>query len=165
MKILVATLALAAVAVVQIQSFARDDSSSTQAMKVTIPIQALNGSNQAGTATLTGTADNKTQVDIALKGEPAAASEPAHIHPGPCTKLNPKPAYPLTSVSGGTSTTVIDAPLKALMSGPLSINVHESTANLSKYVACGDLPVSTQPAAQPGSMTQPDATASSQPKH
>ena|SRR5438552_1646730 len=130
------------------------DAPSTQSTTaaVTVPIQAMSGSSQVGTATLTSTADNKTQVVIQLTGAPASSQEPAHIHPGTCNKLDPKPAYPLTTVAAGKSTSIVDTPLKSLQTGGFAINVHESTSNLGKYVACGNIapsPAAAPPAPEP----------------
>ena len=113
---------------------------SSQPAPVQVPIAAQNGSNQTGVATLTPTTDNKTRVDIAITGEPAGATEPVHIHKGPCSSLDPKPTYPLTSVAGGKSTTVLDVPLSQLQTGSLAINLHESASALQNYVACGNIP-------------------------
>jgi len=112
----------------------------SQPGSVQVPIAAQNGSNQTGVATLTPTSDNKTRVDITLTGEPDGASEPAHIHKGPCKSLDPKPTYPLTSVAGGKSTTVVDVPLSQLQTGSLAINLHESASAIQNYVACGNIP-------------------------
>ena len=92
---------------------------------VVVQLDQKSSSGQTGTATLTSTIDNKTQVVIELKGEPPDAQEPAHIHTGTCKKLNPKPAYPLTNVSGGTSTTTVNASLSSLETGRFAVNVHE----------------------------------------
>jgi Cu/Zn superoxide dismutase len=113
---------------------------SSQAVSVQVPIAAQNGSNQTGVATLTPTSDNKTRVDITITGEPDGASEPAHIHKGPCKSLDPKPTYPLTVVAAGKSTTVLDVPLSQLQTGSLAINLHESASALQNYVACGNIP-------------------------
>lgn len=109
---------------------------------VVVPMQAIGGSNQTGTATLTSAGD-KTQVVIALNGMPAGSQEPAHIHPGTCAKPNPKPAYPLSTVSDGQSATTVPVALSALQSGGFSINVHQSASNLGTYVACGNIPPAT----------------------
>jgi len=139
---------LAVVALVRWQSLAFD--TTTQAAgSVVVPIVAVGSSGQTGSATLTSTPDNKTQVVIALNNTPAGAQEPAHIHMGTCKKLNPKPAYPLTTVASGASTTTVDVPLSTLQAGGFAINVHASTSNLSTYVACGDIPATTAPAPQP----------------
>jgi len=108
------------------------------AMKpVTVTLAAQNGSGESGTATLTAVGKT-TKVVIALTGAPATA-QPAHIHAGPCAKLNPVPKWPLMSVVGGKSTTVVNTPLSSLTGNHWSINVHDSAANLKKYVACGDI--------------------------
>ena len=96
-----------------------------------------NGSGELGTVTLTAMGD-KTRVDVALANAPAGA-QPAHIHEGPCAKLNPKPMYPLTPVTDGVSTTTVDVPMAKLTAGNLAVNVHTSPSDIATYVACGDL--------------------------
>ena len=105
---------------------------------MTIKIKAMNGSGESGTATLTrlGT---KTRVVIGIKGENTTGKQPAHVHKGTCAKLDPKPTYPLKDVVLGKSNTVIDASFDELVMSPMAINIHESTANIGKYVACGDI--------------------------
>lgn len=115
---------------------------------IIVPLQAIGGSNQTGSATLTSAGD-KTNVVIALNGVAGDAVEPAHIHQGSCAKLNPKPAYPLTSVAGGQSATTLNVPLSALQTGGFAINVHQSTTNISTYVACGNIPAATTTPSQP----------------
>ena len=99
---------------------------------------AQNGSGELGTVTLTAMGE-KTRVDVALANAPTDIPQPAHIHPGSCAKLDPKPKYPLTTVVDGTSTTMVDAPLSALTAGGFSVNVHKSTTDLPTYIACGEL--------------------------
>lgn len=88
------------------------------------------GSNTKVTITLTS--DNPTVMQT---------SHPAHIHTGSC----PTPGevkYPLNNVVNGKSETVIEASLNELANDiPLAINVHESAANPSNYIACGDFPM------------------------
>jgi Cu/Zn superoxide dismutase len=103
----------------------------------TYPISAQNASGEKGTVTLTADGD-KTIVAVALTGAPASA-QPAHIHPGTCTNLNPAPKYPLTSLTNGKSTTTVDATLASLTAGGFAVNVHKSPDDLKDYVACGDL--------------------------
>ena len=105
---------------------------------MTIKIKAQNGSGESGTATLTrlGT---KTRVVIGITGENTTGKQPAHIHMGTCAKLDPKPKYPLHDVILGKSNTVVDASFDDLVTTPMAVNVHESAANLGKYVACGDI--------------------------
>ena len=108
---------------------------------VTVAMHAQNGSGEDGSATLTQTADG-VQVTITLKNGTAAA-QPAHIHPGTCANLNPAPQYALTSVTNGTSSTVVkNVTLAQLTSGSFAINVHKSTTDLGTYVSCGDIKTS-----------------------
>ena len=130
---------------------------------VTVPIAQQSNSAQTGTATLTSTSDGKTQVMIALNGEPNGASEPAHIHVGTCKNLNPKPAYPLNDIVAGKSTTVVNVPLATLQSSPFAINAHQSTTNLGTYVACGNIPATTNGATTNGSMPSAGASATPSP--
>jgi hypothetical protein len=107
------------------------------AKTATIQLSAQNGSGETGTAVLTeGTAG--VTVVIALKGAPATA-QPAHIHTGTCAKLGGV-KYPLTNVVAGASkTTVKGVTIADLMASPMAINVHESAADIQKYVACGNI--------------------------
>lgn len=104
----------------------------------TYAIAAQNGSGELGTVTLTSLGD-KTRVEVALANSPMSTPQPAHIHEGTCAKLNPKPKYPLAVVVDGLSTSTVDVPMSTLIAGGFAVNVHESTTNIPKYVACGDL--------------------------
>lgn len=106
---------------------------------VSVPLDAQNGSGVSGSATLTASG-NQTIVAVTVTGEPAGASEPAHIHVGAC----PNPGsvkYPLNNIENGTSTTTVNAPLSAITAGNMAINLHESKANISHYISCGNIPV------------------------
>jgi hypothetical protein len=106
-------------------------------MSRTFKLSPQNGSGESGTATLTQHGGS-LMVKLALTG--GTGSQPAHIHKGTCAKLNPKPAYPLTTVADGTSSTSIKSvTLAQLMKGTYAINVHKSTTDIKTYVACGDL--------------------------
>jgi hypothetical protein len=105
---------------------------------VTIALSAQNGSGETGTATLTQESGD-VKVVVTLKNAPAAA-QPMHIHSGTCDKLNPAPAYPLESVTNGTSTSIVKGvTIDDLLAKPYAINVHKSTSDLATYVACGDI--------------------------
>lgn len=105
---------------------------------VTVDLKAQNGSGETGTATLTQVSGD-VKVVVTLKNAPAGA-QPAHIHEGTCAKLNPAPAYPLQSVSNGTSTsTVKGVTIDQLLAKPYAINVHKSTSDLATYVSCGEI--------------------------
>ena len=108
---------------------------------VTVKLQAQNGSGENGTATLTQSGSD-VQVVIALSGGPSSA-QPAHIHTGTCSSLGGV-AYPLTSVTGGKSTTTVKGvTIAALLAKPTAINVHQSADDLQKYVACGEITASS----------------------
>jgi Cu/Zn superoxide dismutase len=133
----VAALSVAALASA-VPAVAADNMSSMAASKTaTVKLAAQNGSGENGTATITQVTGG-VDVVIALKGAPATA-QPAHIHTGSC----PKPGgvkYPLTNVVAGASkTTVKGVTLAELTASPMSINVHESAADIQKYVSCGDI--------------------------
>lgn len=98
-----------------------------------------NGSKQNGTASVKDVSGG-VWVKVSVFNEPKGASEPAHIHDGTCKKLNPAPYKPLTNVVNGTSvTTVKGVTIAALKKEHYAINVHESAANLKRYVSCGDI--------------------------
>jgi hypothetical protein len=112
-------------------------SKSMMGMSHTFKIGPQNGSGESGTATLTQHGDSLL-VKLALTG--GSGSQPAHIHKGTCATLDPKPAYPLTTVTDGASSTSLKGlKLSQLMSGTYAINVHKSTTDIKTYVACGDL--------------------------
>jgi hypothetical protein len=105
---------------------------------MTLPMRAQNGSGESGSATLTPLG-NQTRVVIGLSGENTTGSQPAHIHFGSCSHLNPIPRYGLKNVILGHSNTVIDAPMSKLTGGHMAVNVHESANNLKRYVSCGNI--------------------------
>ena len=98
-----------------------------------------NNSGQAGNASVT---DVKGGVNVAIhiKSEPKGASEPAHIHKGTCTKLDPSPWKPLKNVVNGQSFThLAGVTVAQIKKGKYAINVHKSANDLKTYVSCGDL--------------------------
>jgi hypothetical protein len=143
----VVSLAVLAVVFARWQSLAADNATTPQTASVVIPVAPQSDSKQTGTATLTSTPDNKTQVVVTIDGEPAGAQEPAHIHQGSCKNLNPKPVFPLNPIVDGKSTTIVDAPLATLQTGQFAINAHQSMANIGVYVACADIPAASGAAA------------------
>src|SRR5438874_1237344 len=101
--------------------------------EVEVPLHSQNNSDELGTAVLTEK-DGKLMVTVNIKGEPAGASQPAHIHVGACP--NPgKIAYPLTSVVNGKSETVVSATLADIKKMlPMAINVHKSQSEMGVYL-------------------------------
>jgi hypothetical protein len=99
---------------------------------------AQNGSGENGTVSLSprGT---KTLVVVALVGAPKTTPQPAHVHVGPCAKLDPAPKYALSSVVDGVSETTLDVPMDQLTNGTFAVNVHKSGDDIKTYTSCGDL--------------------------
>ena len=110
-------------------------SSAADSMKVTMAPQS--GSSESGTATLTKEGADTTKVVVNLSG--ATGQQPAHIHKGTCSNLDPKPTYPLSPVSNGKSETVVKASLDDLSKGGYAINVHKSAQDVKTYVSCGEI--------------------------
>jgi hypothetical protein len=109
--------------------------SAADSMKVTMAPQS--GSSESGTATLTKEGADTTKVVVNLSG--ATGQQPAHIHKGTCSNLDPKPTYPLSPVSNGKSETVVKASLDDLSKGGYAINVHKSAQDVKTYVSCGEI--------------------------
>ncbi len=105
---------------------------------ITVQLGALNNSGETGTAVLTD-AGPKTKVVVEVKGAPAGVGQPLHVHKGTCAQLDPKPAYGLTTLTGGKSETTIDVPIGDLRKG-FAINGHKSAQEASVYVFCGNIP-------------------------
>jgi hypothetical protein len=129
-------VALAALALALLAGCGSDNGGGSSSVKVDLGEQ--NGSGESGTATLTADG-GKTKVVISLDGAPSGTPQPAHIHEGSCAKLDPTPAYGLTNVVGGASTTEVDEPLDELQDEDYAINVHKSGTDLKTYVACGNI--------------------------
>jgi dipeptidyl aminopeptidase/acylaminoacyl peptidase len=108
------------------------------AASLTTPIAAQNGSGQSGTATLTDLGDGTTLVAVSL-ANPSAVPQPLHLHAGTCATLGASVAYPLTSLVGGVSETVVSVPLVALLTAPHAINAHRSPQEAAVTVACGEI--------------------------
>lgn len=114
------------------------DASTAAAPVLTVSLHERNGSGESGTATLTQIGSD-IRVAISLKGAPQTTPQPAHIHDGTCANLKDV-VYPLTSlVNGESTTTVSNVTVEKLLAGTYAINIHESAANITKYVACGDI--------------------------
>lgn len=127
---------LYAAAVLAALSVARVDAANVQTL--TIPMHALNGSGEEGTATLTQVADG-VRVVIVLRHFPDEA-QPTHIHLGTCGAINKAPEYGLQLTADGHSeSTVRGVTLDDLRKQPYAINIHKSITDLGTYVSCGDI--------------------------
>jgi hypothetical protein len=105
---------------------------------VQVPLRAQNKSGESGTVKLTPMGD-QTKVEISLKGTPKGVAQPAHVHEGSCSKLDPKPKYPLSNVVNGKSSSEVPVKMDELLGGGMAVNVHKSGDDIKTYVACGDL--------------------------
>jgi hypothetical protein len=129
-------VALAALALALLAGCGSDNGGGSSS--TTIDLSEQNGSGESGTATLTADG-GKTKVVISLDGAPSGTPQPAHIHKGSCEDLDPTPAYGLTNVMDGKSTTEVDESLDDLEGADYAINVHKSGTDLKTYVACGTI--------------------------
>jgi|GEM_PF-896285 len=99
-----------------------------------------NNSGEAGSAAVVDAKGGGVNVSIEISKEPKGASQPAHIHKGTCTKLDPVPWKALTPVVNGKSFTHLNGVSVAeIKKGKYAINVHKSANDLKTYVSCGDL--------------------------
>ena len=103
-----------------------------------LQLAAENNSGETGTAVLTEL-NGKVTVVLTIIGEPAGASQPAHIHDGQCGPTLGKVVYPLTDVVNGVSTTTIDTTMAKLKSAKYGLNGHKSAAEIGTYTFCGNL--------------------------
>ena len=108
----------------------------TMKAPLTVPMKALNGSSETGSAVLKDTAKGLV-VTIHIKN--AKGPQPAHVHKGSCAKLDPKPEYPLHNVVNGMSVTTIPGVTIAALLGKSAVNVHKSLTDIPTYVSCGDV--------------------------
>lgn len=101
-------------------------------------LAAIDNSGESGTA-LISKSGNKVKVVIELNGLIKLGDrQPAHIHFGSCPNAG-EVKFSLSDVVDGYSETLIETSFKDLASVfPLAINVHQSQAEMKKYVACGD---------------------------
>jgi len=110
-----------------------------------VTLSAQNNSGQTGTAELTDMGNGTTKVVVVISSNGTTNPQPIHIHNGTCDALDPKPAYPLTSVVDGKSETVVNVSAADLLAKPYAINVHKSATEASVYVACGNIVAAVEP--------------------
>ena len=109
-----------------------------EAKTLTVPMKALNGSGEDGSATLTQTAEG-VRVVVQLN-HPSDDAQPTHIHIGTCGAINKAPEYGLALTADGHSDSVVKGvQLSDLLKGKYAINVHKSASDLGTYVSCGDI--------------------------
>jgi hypothetical protein len=91
-----------------------------------------------------GKAPKRTSVSVDYKGDVAGATRPWHVHVGSCAKPGPvlgdaKAYTPLTVSAAGAAKGKATLAMAMPEDGSYYVNIHESAANMSKIVACGDL--------------------------
>ncbi len=106
-----------------------------------VQLYAQNRPGETGTATFEQIPGG-VEVVVRMAGG-QNGTQPIHIHTGSCANLNPIPAYTLTNIVHGSSTTTISGiDLGDLLKGNYVIDVHEGSADIEKYVACAAIAIS-----------------------
>ncbi|HEV3092583.1 MAG TPA: hypothetical protein VGX91_14160 [Candidatus Cybelea sp.] len=101
-------------------------------------LYAQNRPGETGTATLQQIPGGVKVVITVAGGQ--NGTQPAHIHTGTCAKRNPVPSYALTNVVHGSSTTTVPGiTLSDLLKGQYVLDVHESSADITRFVACAPI--------------------------
>jgi len=155
MKVVVAVMAFAVVALTQAQTLGSGVTGPQNAAAIIAQIAQTHNSGQSGTATITATIDDRTQVVVQLQGEPPGAKEPAYIYAGTCKKLTSSPAYVLTPIAAGTSTTTVDVRMAYLQATHFAVEAFASSSNGSGDVACGNIPTVASAPTAPGATSAP----------
>ena len=103
-----------------------------------LPLFERNASGKLVVAVLTAQGD---RTDVVMTDRPISygAVQPAHIYTGTCDRVGGV-VYALQGALDGSSTTTLNASLDKLQQGTYVINMHESAARISNYIACGAIP-------------------------
>jgi superoxide dismutase, Cu-Zn family len=108
-------------------------------------VMGLGESKVHGTVTMKAGKDaNTTEVVLKYTGDTPGTARPWHVHTGSCAKgggiLGGGKSY-TTAASDDKGAVELKAilPIALPDTGSYNVNVHESMANMGKYVACGDL--------------------------
>lgn len=91
-----------------------------------------------------GKSSGTTDVTVELTGDTPSTTRPWHIHTGTCATgggvFGGGKAYtPLSVDEKGTASSKATLAVAVPDTGHFYVNIHESAANMSKIVACGDL--------------------------
>lgn len=104
-----------------------------------VQLQAQNNSGMTGTAYFSEAENAQTKVVLLMAGVPSSVARSVHIHAGACPTPG-KVEFPLADIVEGKSETLIPVDFQRLADRlPLAVNVHKSFAELTQYVACGDI--------------------------
>ncbi len=106
--------------------------------KMVVHLSPTEGEGQVGTASFVSDGETTT-VEVAI-GPSATEAQPMHIHAGICTDVGPV-LHALENVVRGSSSTVIQSPLKEILAAGALVNIHASYTDASTYTACGQLPI------------------------
>lgn len=100
-----------------------------------VKLYAQNRPGETGTATFQQVPEG-VKIVVTMGGG-QNGTQPVRIHTGTCAKRNPVPTYTLTNIVDGISTTTITGiRLGDLLKGNYVIDIHDSSADETKYVAC-----------------------------
>jgi len=136
MKSLCAALAAATLVVIACAAARADPST------MNLELYAQNRPGKTGTAALQQVPGGVKIVVLMADGQNGA--QPIHIHTGTCANLNPVPTYALNDIVNGSSTTTIsNVTLDELLKGNYVIDVHESSADATRFVACAAIAMAT----------------------
>lgn len=108
-------------------------------------VLGINGSKIRGEVEMVaGKTPGTTAVEVTYARDAAGAVRPWHVHVGSCAKGGPvlgsASAYPVLRVDAkGAAEGKATLRLALPDSGSYYVNIHESSAAMSKIVACGDL--------------------------
>jgi hypothetical protein len=103
-----------------------------------IPMHALNNSGQNGTAAISDLG-GKVRVTVNVANEPAAASEPSHVHFGHCPEIKAIPAYNVGPILKGKATSVVNLSWAQINSGKYVVMVHRSAQAMGTYESCANI--------------------------
>ena len=113
-----------------------------RAMDYTVTLTGKDGAAIHGSGTVK--ADKTTEVEIKLLGDAAGSVRPWHIHSGSCAKAGGvwgggRSYTPITIDAKGEGAGKASIAMVLPDTGSFYVNIHESSANMGKIVACGDL--------------------------
>jgi superoxide dismutase, Cu-Zn family len=111
-------------------------------MDYTVTLTGKDGAAVHGSGTVKS--DKTTEVEIKLLGDVAGSVRPWHIHTGTCAKAGGvwgggRSYTPITIDAKGEGTGKASIATALPDTGTYYVNIHESSGNMAKIVACGDL--------------------------
>jgi hypothetical protein len=101
-------------------------------------LNAVGGSGESGCATPHAVMGS-ILLGVKVKGEPAGATQPSHIHRGKCGSNGPVVIKLSNVVNGMASTKIPMGQWKTVNHGGFYINIHESADNIPHVVSCAEI--------------------------